>query len=354
MRLIKSYTLFLAVAVLTPIATAIGQARRPATKTRKPAAAAAAKPATKPPVGPRLTIEPRQPGSGSLVRLTIDGLQHREDSIVAVTGMIGDEPVHFRVADANRLQALGAVPLSVSDSLITRVQVQRASGAVDTLHLVLKYPHQAPPAPASVSVSVSRVKRAPAARRLVVDRKFTQRMDSITAARIDHENDLARDVGHEAQYTPAMWTLPFLRPRESKVTSRFGSGRVFNGRVSSSHLGIDYRGAQGDPIYAANRGIVALVDSFFLAGNVVYIDHGEGVVTGYFHMSKPEVTAGDTVERGQEIGLVGATGRVTGPHLHWSARFGALTIDPADLLTLGAPFVQPDTLAKRALRRNAP
>jgi murein DD-endopeptidase MepM/ murein hydrolase activator NlpD len=130
-----------------------------------------------------------------------------------------------------------------------------------------------------------------------------------------------------------------LRPRQARVTSRFGSGRVFNGRVSSSHLGVDYRGSTGDPIYAANRGVVALVDSFYLAGNVVYIDHGDGIVTGYFHMSQPEVAAGDTVNRGQEIGLVGATGRVTGPHLHWSARFGALTIDPADLLSLQPPFV---------------
>ena len=127
------------------------------------------------------------------------------------------------------------------------------------------------------------------------------------------------------------------------MTSKFGSGRVFNGRVSSSHLGIDYRGADGEPIFAANRGVVALVAEFFLAGNVVYIDHGAGVVTGYFHMSKPEVAVGDTVQRGQEIGLVGATGRVTGPHLHWSARFGALTIDPADLLGLRAPFTAPDT-----------
>jgi murein DD-endopeptidase MepM/ murein hydrolase activator NlpD len=164
-------------------------------------------------------------------------------------------------------------------------------------------------------------------------------MDSLTEARIEHENELAREVGRHAQNTPQLWTLPFLRPRQARVTSRFGSGRVFNGRVSSSHLGVDYRGSTGDPIYAANRGVVALVDSFYLAGNVVYIDHGNGIVTGYFHMSQPEVAAGDTVNRGQEIGLVGGTGRVTGPHLHWSARFGALTIDPADLLSLQPPFV---------------
>jgi murein DD-endopeptidase MepM/ murein hydrolase activator NlpD len=99
-------------------------------------------------------------------------------------------------------------------------------------------------------------------------------------------------------------------------------------------LGVDFRGALGEPVRAANRGVVALVDNLFLAGNVVYIDHGGGVVTAYFHLSKTLVAAGDTVARGQVIGLVGATGRVTGPHLHWAARYGAVTVNPLDLLSL--------------------
>ena len=111
---------------------------------------------------------------------------------------------------------------------------------------------------------------------------------------------------------------------------------MFNGTLTSRHLGVDFRGATGEPIYAANRGVVALVGDFFLAGNVVYIDHGAGIVTAYFHMSKPLVAAGDTVQRGQKIGLVGATGRVTGPHLHWSARYGAQTVNPLDLVTTTA------------------
>ena len=245
------------------------------------------------------------------------------------------EPLHFRPASNGRLQALGAIPIEASDSVVAHVHIERESGTVDTLRLSLRYPHNPPPPP---STSASRARAAGAAR-LKVDKVFTQKMDSATTARIEHENEIARDVGRRAQDTPQLWEQPFLRPRPTRVTSRFGSGRVFNGRVSSSHLGIDYRGAVGEPIYAANRGVVALVASFFLAGNVVYIEHGDGLVTGYFHMSQPEVAVGDTVERGQEIGLVGATGRVTGPHLHWSARFGALTIDPADLLSLSAPFV---------------
>jgi len=277
------------------------------------------------PAQPRLTVEPRQPAGGALIRLTIDRLSGNADSAVRISGVMAGEPVHFRPSSGGRLQAIAAIPVEVSDSAVARVMVERQSGAVDTLHLLLRYPHRPPPA-------VQARGRAAGARRLKVDPKFTRSMDSLTEARIEHENELARGVGHQAQDTPQLWTLPFLRPRPSRVTSLFGSGRVFNGRVSSSHLGIDYRGSVGEPIFAANRGVVALVAEFFLAGNVVYVDHGNGLVTGYFHMSQPLVAAGDTVERGQEIGLVGSTGRVTGPHLHWSARFGALTIDPADLL----------------------
>jgi murein DD-endopeptidase MepM/ murein hydrolase activator NlpD len=113
---------------------------------------------------------------------------------------------------------------------------------------------------------------------------------------------------------------------------------MFNGTLTSRHLGVDFRGRTGEPVLAANRGVVALVDNFFLAGNVVYIDHGAGIVTAYFHMSKTLVAPGDTVARGQTIGLVGSTGRVTGPHLHWSVRYGALTVNPLDLLKLGSDW----------------
>jgi murein DD-endopeptidase MepM/ murein hydrolase activator NlpD len=283
---------------------------------------------------PRLAIEPTHAAGGSLTRLTLDRLARANDSIVAVTGTMAGEALHFVAAGPGKMQALGAVPLDVSDSLVARVVIERQYGAIDSARVAVAYAHRPPPAPSSNRG------RAPGARRLRVDARFTQRMDAETEARIEHENEQAREIGRKTHDTPQMWTLPFLKPRPTKVTSRFGTGRVFNGRVSSSHLGVDYRGKEGEPIVAANRGIVALVAEFYLAGNVVYIDHGAGVMTGYFHMSRPEVAVGDTVERGQEIGLVGRTGRVTGPHLHWSARYGSLTIDPGDLFALKSPFVR--------------
>lgn len=285
---------------------------------------------------PRLVISPARPSTGALVRLTLDRFTRAGDSVVDVAGTMAGEPLHFRPAGSDKLQALGAIPIDVSDSLVARVALRRASGSVDTVSISLKYPHH----PAETAAATRG--RGSTGSRLRVDPKFT-RSSADNDARVARENAEAREIGRRAQDTPQLWTLPFLRPRDTRVTSRFGTGRLFNGRVSSSHLGIDYRGKTGEPIVAANRGVVALVAEFFLAGNVVYIDHGNGIVTGYFHMSQPEVAAGDTVERGQQIGLVGATGRVTGPHLHWSARFGSLTIDPGDLLSLTAPFIDGNT-----------
>jgi len=173
---------------------------------------------------------------------------------------------------------------------------------------------------------------------LNVDSSFTKPLDAATLARIDRENARAREVGRAAHERAPMWTASFLKPRTSVVTSEFGSGRLFNGRLTTRHLGVDFRGAVGEPVRAANRGVVALVDNFFLAGNVVYIDHGGGVVTSYFHLSKTLVTVGETVKRGQVIGLVGNTGRVTGPHLHWAARYGANTVNPLDLLSVSSDW----------------
>ncbi len=98
-------------------------------------------------------------------------------------------------------------------------------------------------------------------------------------------------------------------------------------------MGTDFAGAIGAPVRAANRGIVRVVGTFYLGGNVIYLDHGDGIVTAYLHLSKQLVQVGDTIARGAVIGEVGATGRVTGPHLHLIARYGSITVDPVSLFT---------------------
>jgi murein DD-endopeptidase MepM/ murein hydrolase activator NlpD len=264
---------------------------------------------------PRLTIAPLRPLPGALVSLTLSHIDTR-DSIVAITGTMAGEPLHFVTTRGVR-RAIGAVPVDSTNAVRATVVVTRASGKADTLRASVTPPPLPPPK-----------------EQLQVAARFGRPLDSATEARVAREGERALAVGRRSHDSPPRWTAAFLRPRASQVSSGFGTGRTFNGQVTSRHLGVDFRGATGAPIRAANRGVVVLVDTFFLGGRVVYIDHGGGVTTGYLHLSKALVAPGDTVRRGQTIGLVGATGRVTGPHLHWTARYGALTVNPLDLLKL--------------------
>lgn len=271
---------------------------------------------------PTITVSPSEPAPGAIVRLTL-AQGAADDSVVSVRGTMAGEPLRFLPGDSARFHAIGGVPADASDKVTARVFVARSSGRVDSLSMDVPVPHVEPPKREST---------------LSVDRRFTQPMDAATRARVARENALALRVGRAAHDSPPMWTREFRKPRDSRITSQFGTGRMFNGTMASRHLGVDYQGAPGAPVHAANRGVVALVDTFFLAGRVIYIDHGGGVVTGYFHLTKPLVAKGDTVERGQQIGTVGATGRVTGPHLHWSARYGGITVNPGDLLEIPVSF----------------
>ena len=265
----------------------------------------------------RITDLPAQPQPGAIVRLAVTA-PSRGDAVVSIRGALAEEPLHFIRAGRDTWHAIGGIPADREGTLFANAIVQRASGKTEITRVRFNLPKLPPP-------------RAQA---LDVDSSFTRPLDSATQARINRENARAREIGVRAHDRPPMWTASFIKPRTSVITSEFGSGRVFNGQLTARHLGVDFRGAVGEPIRAANRGIVVLVDNFFLAGNVVYIDHGGGVVTSYFHMSKPLVHVGEAVKRGQVIGLVGNTGRVTGPHLHWAARYGAKTVNPLDLLAI--------------------
>ena len=136
-------------------------------------------------------------------------------------------------------------------------------------------------------------------------------------------------------YTKKLYfNSPFILPLHSKITSAFGNKRVFNGILKSYHSGTDFRAKMGTPIIASNRGKVVLVKNRFFAGNSVVIDHGEGIYSGYYHLSKFAVKLGDIVEKGQVIGYSGATGRVTGPHLHFTFHVGGVCVDPLQFVKL--------------------
>jgi murein DD-endopeptidase MepM/ murein hydrolase activator NlpD len=133
-----------------------------------------------------------------------------------------------------------------------------------------------------------------------------------------------------------LWRGAFTRPVAGEAPGTgFGARRIINGRPRMPHSGIDFAAPAGTPVVAANAGRVALVAEFFFPGRLVVIDHGLGLYTLYFHLQSIGVAEGEVVGRGQPIGTVGATGRATGPHLHFGAQVGAARIDPAVLLRLG-------------------
>lgn len=171
--------------------------------------------------------------------------------------------------------------------------------------------------------------------RLTVDRKYVAPPpEEAERIRRDREKVRAALAGHLPE---RLWSLPLERPVPGTVSSLFGMKRVFNGQPRGMHRGLDLRGAQGTPIRACADGVVALVDNLYFSGNAVYINHGDGVFSSYLHMSKPLVTPGERVQRGQVVGLVGATGRVTGPHLHLGLTVQGESVDPQPLL---APVAQ--------------
>jgi murein DD-endopeptidase MepM/ murein hydrolase activator NlpD len=230
-------------------------------------------------------------------------------------GEAGGEPIHFEPAADSGFRALVAVPVESGDSFSVTVFLNRG-GESDTV--VTALPIRRTDYPSEV---------------LAVAPAFVK-PDSVAAARIQSEIAQSREVSRRSQERTRLWAGPFRLPRASRITSRFGTARVFNGEVQSRHLGTDFAGAVGEPVRSAGRGIVALVANFYLAGGAIYIDHGGGLVTAYFHLSRAYVRKGQTIRAGQLIGAVGRSGRVTGPHLHWVARYGTISVDPMSLLNL--------------------
>ena len=152
-------------------------------------------------------------------------------------------------------------------------------------------------------------------------------------ARISKEYNEAMKI--YSTVTPKSYiSKPFIYPLDSKITSAFGKARVYNGSLKGYHSGTDYRAAMGTQIIAANDAKVALVKKRFYSGGTVLLDHGQGIYTCYFHMSAFNVKEGQIVKRGELLGLSGQSGRVTGPHLHFSARINAVQVDPLQLISL--------------------
>ncbi len=235
---------------------------------------------------------------------------------VSVTGEVGGETLHFTTA-GDGFESVAPVPVGTRGSIEALIEVAFEDGRsfADTLRIPVtatEYDHET----------------------LSVAPRFGSPLSPEDQALLDQDRAKATRAAAEAMATPRLWSESMTMPRASRVTSEFGTGRIFNGQISSRHMGLDLRGATGDTVLAVADGVVAVSDGFLLAGNVVYLNHGAGVISGYFHLSEQLVAEGDTVTAGTPIGRVGTTGRVTGPHLHWVVRYGTTSLDPRSLLTV--------------------
>jgi murein DD-endopeptidase MepM/ murein hydrolase activator NlpD len=197
----------------------------------------------------------------------------------------------------------------------------------------------------SVSVSDGKggIRRAEKAVRVRSGNFPTQKLKVAPAYVEPPPEELAR-IAADREKVGKVWERPdsprrftaFRRPVESGSTGSFGVRRVFNDQARAPHNGVDLAAPAGEPVVATAPAIVALAEDLYFSGGTVILDHGDGLFTSYFHLSAIDVRPGDSVAGGQKIGAVGATGRATGPHLHWSARLHNARVNPLDLLQLSA------------------
>ncbi len=191
-------------------------------------------------------------------------------------------------------------------------------------------------APRTVETSIDVLPREFATRRLKVAPEFVNPPRAVRE-RIARESELLASVlGQSAP--ERLWTGAFVRPVPHRANSRFGTRSVFNGEPRNPHSGTDFLSPAGTPVRAPAAGRAVLAQDLYFSGRTVIIDHGLGMFSQLLHLSRIDVQAGEPIEAGTVIGLVGATGRVTGAHLHWSLRVAGARVDPLGALELlGTP-----------------
>jgi murein DD-endopeptidase MepM/ murein hydrolase activator NlpD len=171
----------------------------------------------------------------------------------------------------------------------------------------------------------------------VVAGKYRTDVLKVDSKRVDPDKKDRKRANHEHQEvkhiyasgsTARLWEGPFQMPVENEISSPFGNRRLFNGKLKSYHNGLDFRSPKGTPVYATNSGIVRVAKNLFYSGNALIIDHGTEIFTIYAHLSKIKVAAGQRIEKSQLLGLTGATGRVSGPHLHWGVKVNGIAVNP--------------------------
>ncbi len=174
----------------------------------------------------------------------------------------------------------------------------------------------------------------------VVPKRFPTRRLNVAARYASPPESALERIRQESERLAAIfqrvtahhWSGPFVLPVSDHLASNFGARSIFNGQPRNPHAGIDFLSQEGTPVRAPNAGEIVLAESLFFTGNTVIVDHGLGLYSLLAHLSRIDVQRGHAVESGATVGLVGATGRVTGPHLHWAVRLNEARVDPVSLV----------------------
>jgi murein DD-endopeptidase MepM/ murein hydrolase activator NlpD len=174
----------------------------------------------------------------------------------------------------------------------------------------------------------------------ITPRRFRSRYLRVAPEFVDPPEAVIEQIARDARQlqavyarrTPRHWSGAFARPVEGPASSNFGTRSYYNGERRAPHAGVDFSAQSGTPVRASNAGTVALAAPLYFTGNTVVIDHGAGLFSIFAHLSEINVAEGETVRPDTIVGLVGATGRVTAPHLHWSVRLDGARVDPLSLM----------------------
>jgi murein DD-endopeptidase MepM/ murein hydrolase activator NlpD len=252
---------------------------------------------------PEIVLKPRTPGPGDIMVVTVKGVDG------PVEGKFGDKKIYFNPAKES-VEAVVGIDLFTKPG---RYTLELSVNGVPLTRMVKvikkKYPVQ----------------------KLTLPKGMVELSPENEARAEREQNEIASIWPNE---TERDWSGDFVNPRPGKISTIFGVRRILNKIPKSPHSGVDVEANEGDEVRAPNNGIVVMTDNLFYSGNSIFLDHGQGIYTMFFHLSKILAKPGQAVKKGDVIGLVGSTGRSTGAHLHWGVRVQGARVDPMELIHL--------------------
>jgi hypothetical protein len=251
-------------------------------------------------------VLPRKINPGDVFLIKVSGIR---TSVVLHTSLGGKEFSFVRCGKGSFV-AIGAADITMKPGVHTvRLKIGRTKMKLKLSVRKMSFPEQELTLPG--------------------DKVFLKRED---LDRVKKENERLDDIFEII--SGKRWEGDFAPPLNNAITTAFGTKRIMNGKWISVHRGIDMKGDAGEEVRASNDGRVVLEEVLFFGGNTIILDHGQGIYTIYMHLSKFNVNLGDVVSKGDVIGLVGSTGRATGPHLHFGAKVREMSVNPVSLFNL--------------------